>query len=68
MAIGVDQRGFHIEPLHNTGTGEKKTSWYLQTEDLADIRDGAYVFEAVETPGSEEFMRVLARIIFEHLA
>lgn len=38
MAIGVDQRAFHIEPLHNTGTGEKKTSWYVQSAELADIR------------------------------
>ena len=37
-AVGVDQRAFHVEPLHNTGTGEKKTSWYVEGADIADIR------------------------------
>lgn len=37
MAVGVDQRCFHIEPLHHTKTGEKKTSWYVESGDVASI-------------------------------
>ena len=39
MAVGVDQRVFHVEPLHNTSTGEKRTAWSVETGELADIRE-----------------------------
>ncbi len=29
MAVGIPRAAFAIEPLHHTGTGEKRASWYV---------------------------------------
>lgn len=37
IAIGVPQEKFRVEPLHHTGTGAKRASWFLETGEPQDI-------------------------------